>query len=288
MFVALAAILYAISVAMMAYGGWTAIDGAQWFPAERAVAQYISGVGLATGGCVLFGIATLVFCLGKLNETLKKSQGNLPAQPSFAPVEAPPFVAPVVAAASSAPFTRDVAIPPQVSAEGEAMASSPQTDFVAVEPLVSAPDLDIAAQQSVDHALSDFSRSLRMEDEAPAKSNENAFAYDYSSPVELPPSLTPQYYEKAESISSDTAVDLDVLTHDPVYEEPVVVAAEEAAPVIEDAPKPDPTVVGSYESGGNRYVMYSDGSIEAHLPSGVRVFHSLDELKQFVSSASAN
>jgi hypothetical protein len=44
------------------------------------------------------------------------------------------------------------------------------------------------------------------------------------------------------------------------------------------------TVVGTYNSGDNRYVMFSDGSIEAQTPSGVFHFQSLDELKEFIAA----
>jgi hypothetical protein len=47
---------------------------------------------------------------------------------------------------------------------------------------------------------------------------------------------------------------------------------------------PAPTVVGTYNSGGNAYVMFSDGSIEADTPSGHYRFKSLDELKDFIAS----
>lgn len=43
-------------------------------------------------------------------------------------------------------------------------------------------------------------------------------------------------------------------------------------------------VVGRYASGGNSYVMYSDGSVHADTPSGHHRFGSLDELKRFVAS----
>ena len=43
-------------------------------------------------------------------------------------------------------------------------------------------------------------------------------------------------------------------------------------------------IVGQYRSGGNAYVMYSDGSIHADTPSGQHRFQSLDELKSFVAS----
>lgn len=55
---------------------------------------------------------------------------------------------------------------------------------------------------------------------------------------------------------------------------------EKAAEPAEPAP---PTVVGTYASGGNAYVMYSDGSIKADTPRGHFTFGSLDELKVFIA-----
>jgi hypothetical protein len=55
---------------------------------------------------------------------------------------------------------------------------------------------------------------------------------------------------------------------------------DQAAP---DASQP-PVVVGTYNSGDNRYVMFSDGSIEAQTPSGVFRFKSLGELKEFIAA----
>jgi hypothetical protein len=49
-------------------------------------------------------------------------------------------------------------------------------------------------------------------------------------------------------------------------------------------PHPDATIVGTYNSGDNTYVMFSDGSIEAQTPRGVFRFQSLDELKAFIAS----
>lgn len=63
-----------------------------------------------------------------------------------------------------------------------------------------------------------------------------------------------------------------------------------AAPVAANggAPKSaaggDPSVVGTYNSGGNAYVMYSDGSIEADTPTGRYRFRSLEELKEFIAN----
>jgi hypothetical protein len=55
----------------------------------------------------------------------------------------------------------------------------------------------------------------------------------------------------------------------------------EGAPA--DVSSEDITVVGTYDSGNNHYVMYSDGSIEAETPEGKFRFESLDELKAFIA-----
>ena len=59
-------------------------------------------------------------------------------------------------------------------------------------------------------------------------------------------------------------------------------------PNLDPEPEPAPakaetrTVVGRYASGGNTYVMFENGSIEAETPQGRFTFASLDELKAFV------
>ena len=45
-----------------------------------------------------------------------------------------------------------------------------------------------------------------------------------------------------------------------------------------------PTVAGSYQSGGNTYVMYSDGTIRAETPNGQFRFKTVDELKAFIAA----
>lgn len=57
----------------------------------------------------------------------------------------------------------------------------------------------------------------------------------------------------------------------------------------ETAPTPPgpgepPVEIGRYASGGNSYVMFSDGTIEAETPTGHYRFTSLDQLKEFIAS----
>jgi hypothetical protein len=41
-------------------------------------------------------------------------------------------------------------------------------------------------------------------------------------------------------------------------------------------------VVGTYQAGGNSYVMYGNGSIRADTPSGEHRFATMDEFKAFM------
>ncbi|HMB10826.1 hypothetical protein [Saliniramus sp.] len=68
--------------------------------------------------------------------------------------------------------------------------------------------------------------------------------------------------------------------------EPVPAHEPEPAPILEPeeaAPAPELNVIGTYESGGNTYTMYADGSIDAKTPEGDYHFASLDELKTFIA-----
>jgi hypothetical protein len=60
--------------------------------------------------------------------------------------------------------------------------------------------------------------------------------------------------------------------------------AEEPRPAAGAPAEDGRSVVGTYDAGGNAYVMYSDGSIEADTPNGRFRFTSLDELKDFIAA----
>lgn len=71
----------------------------------------------------------------------------------------------------------------------------------------------------------------------------------------------------------------------PIHREPPVdpEPASDPAEQLESAAA-GTSIVGRYASGGNSYVMYSDGSIEADTPAGKRRFTSMDELKDFAAA----
>ena len=67
--------------------------------------------------------------------------------------------------------------------------------------------------------------------------------------------------------------------------EPGTAASTEPAPGAQETEAEGAaTVVGTYNSGGNFYIMYSDGSIEAETPAGKFRFTSLEELKEFIAA----
>ncbi|MGW5958273.1 hypothetical protein [Methylorubrum thiocyanatum] len=71
---------------------------------------------------------------------------------------------------------------------------------------------------------------------------------------------------------------------EPVVVEPVPPEAEAEQGESEEPATEERHAVGSYASGANTYVMFSDGSIEADTPRGRFTFGSLDELKSFVNA----
>jgi hypothetical protein len=82
-----------------------------------------------------------------------------------------------------------------------------------------------------------------------------------------------------------------------VWSLPAPPIVSEALPGDVPEPSPEPSaspapvvgeeglaIVGTYESGGTSYVMYSDGSIEARTEHEVVQFKSMAELKAFMES----
>ncbi len=74
----------------------------------------------------------------------------------------------------------------------------------------------------------------------------------------------------------------------PAFEERIEEPPPE--PAAPSAPSPEPpqapperVLVGQYSSGGNEYKMFSDGSIDAVTPAGLRRFASLEDLRAFLA-----
>ncbi|MBS7698436.1 MULTISPECIES: hypothetical protein [unclassified Chelatococcus] len=83
--------------------------------------------------------------------------------------------------------------------------------------------------------------------------------------------------------SSPQPVEAEISEHEAAGAEDLTVEDEPAS--SDFVPDPVPTVVGTYSAGGNLYVMFSDGSIEAETSRGTYRFRSLDELKAYVAAS---
>ncbi len=147
---------------------------------------------------------------------------------------------------------------------------------------------EIAAGQSVEEPPYDTARERGIFGPSDADAEEEAeVAWG---PAYAPPEPSPDIWPSPSGNEPESAEAGD-LEAEPVDREaePVPTAAspeaeaEPAAEVPEEAGEPVRSVIGTYESGGNTYTMYSDGSIDASTPAGDFHFASLDELKRFIA-----
>jgi len=119
-------------------------------------------------------------------------------------------------------------------------------------------------------------------------------AVHFDEPVTPAPEEESSRVTIADTPDPDVASDADVVEararEDEAVEEPTTGLAEpeedafEESALEEAAGSGDLAVIGTYTSGGNTYVMFSDGSIQADTPAGRYTFASLDQLKDFIAS----
>lgn len=81
----------------------------------------------------------------------------------------------------------------------------------------------------------------------------------------------------------EEVVEAEPLPPEPPSAPPAPDPVAPPAPPQPPPPPAEPVIVGQYSSGGNEYKMYSDGSIDAMTPAGLRRFASLEELRAFVA-----
>ncbi len=162
------------------------------------------------------------------------------------------------------------------------------------EPSIEAPLID---EQSIEETQREAPEDDRAVSDLPEVSPEPE--EPYSAPVEEADdtaAIDAQTVEPSEEPAPDLADTSEGVPEDAFHEaEPAQEPSEqpleqpEQAPEVpaeqdeEPAEQPPRTLVGTYESGGNIYTMYSDGSIDAQTPTGNFHFASLDELKNFIA-----
>lgn len=248
------AALFALAAAMLIAGVTAVIEGFPYVRLESGMAMVYGGSVVGSSGVLLFGLAVVATWLRRVEKALRQGQA-----PNDAVLPAPVRQA---SDADSDPF-QDFPAPATALAGSGAIADRTRIEPSLSEPSLAAPDTG--------------SRPLR-QPEVPAAIE-----------PELPlPGLTPPHPadKPATEVRTETGDDLFVpprptpepVAAGPAHTETALRSSLDEAP----AAGPERTVVGRYSSGGNTYMMFDDGAIEADTPNGRFTFASLDELKAFV------
>lgn len=272
--------LFALSTVMIVGGIASVIQGFPFVRLESGLAMTIAGATTASAGAVLLGIAVLALRLKSLQKAV--AEGG-----SFGGETLPV----------------SVATPERMEAPAPEPAAGPPT----IDPIPARQRPSLAGTGAVTAGLglgslaglSATRRGTEPTFEAPPEADEAEPLLPDLLPKEPdwhpePPASEPEIRTEVERYPLLATPEPDA--------EPVAVAEETPAPPAEE-PHPEPAavadadaphaappeedalqVVGTYASGGNTYVMFSNGSIEADTPRGRFTFSSLDELKVFVES----
>jgi hypothetical protein len=304
--------LLALALAMILGGFFTIFLGWDIVLVERGWTMVLAGSISAAGGAVLLGITAAVSKLARIQAELARLHGTFQGRSLNAPMPLTSSMEP------------SAATPPGGALGGAAAgATGAVRSQDEIEPLLPFPDQDGSAEDPGDEEAperpSDHPRDPEHA-EAVVPFRPRIYAGTASSPEDEPlgakvpeflladrsrdadeeprasepePPLpaaeqAPEEPEEKPQTVADAAEDVTPAawpTADADAAEPVE-PADTAEPVSLGEPEePRPTtIIGTYNSGDNRYVMFSDGSIEAQTPGGVFRFKSLDELKEFIAS----
>jgi len=247
------AALFALAAAMIIAGVTAVIEGFPYVRLESGMAMVYGGSVVGSSGVLLFGLAVVATGLRRVEKTLRQGRGSDDAV----------LPAPVREAGNADIDPFQDFVPPPVTAGPGATADRTRIEPSLSETALAAPDAG--------------PRSPR-QPEVPAAIE-----------PELPlPGLTPPHAadKPATEVRTETGDDLFVPprpTPEPVAAGPAHTETALRSSLYEaPAAGPERTVVGRYSSGGNTYMMFDDGAIEADTPNGRFTFASLDELKAFV------
>ncbi|MGO4525629.1 hypothetical protein AB4097_12285 [Microvirga sp. 2MCAF35] len=304
--------LLALALAMIVGGLFAAFFGWDIVLVERGWTMVIAGSITAASGALLLGIAAVVSKLAKIEKRLSQFQGSFDEKALLGtprPLNEPSLAALPGGGVAGAPAAhaleddarvdeRQATLPlfegedrrgnDRDAAEDVKVAAWPE-EPQAPEPVVPFPPRTVSsparAEDEPDMKVPDFllAERARDEDEEP-RVFDGSDLYHRDLDEREPETATHHRDERGESreTAAETASGIEP------EREPEVAPDSEREAEEEHETAPDTShpavVVGTYNSGDNKYVMFSDGSIEAQTPSGVFRFQSLDELKTFIAA----
>lgn len=283
--------LLALAIAMILGGVLAAFLGWDIVLVERGWTMVIAGSISAGSGALLLGVTAVLSRLERIRAELSRLQTaglqagrtmvvpeprdpSLPALSGGSIDESEPAKAAPAEALDEAPAATATAEaadhePPLEEAQEEA--PRPAAPVLPFRSRNHAEPKPLATEEAPDVKVPEFLLADRLRStEAESRiSDVDASLYE----TETPPVASPPEQDLGEERRA----------------EPSPTSAPEPSPTTpESEPEAEkqgaPTVIGTYNSGDNKYVMFSDGSIEADTPRGVFHFNSLDELKEFIAA----
>lgn len=286
--------LILLSLAMIVGGSLAALAGWDIVLTERGWTMVIAGSAVASGGALLLGLAAVAARLGRIRtdlaaavERLGRGEAALPALPALDPVAAVSsglLAGGPAAAAEPTPAPPDDEAQPSLPLFMREPKDEPRGELppgLMPEQRVEIPgDRRPPPEPALVPPDGPEDRRTPAGDDTPAGPD----LRDAGGP-EAPRVEAPRVYDR-----KDVRADASERDRDDA-------AGPGARPEREEGDEPKPeedeeagepgapaTVIGTYKSGDNRYIMYSDGSIEAETPTGTFRFGSLDELKEFIAA----
>ncbi|WP_201830446.1 hypothetical protein [Microvirga zambiensis] len=304
--------LLALAVAMILGGLLTTFFGWDIVLVERGWTMVIAGSVIAASGAILLGIAAAVSKLSRIQTLLSQIQEEsareavVGVSPSLAGLSLAAASGGVIAAASVADAdeaeAKDEAHQPVLPLFAEEDRSEGDEGKVQAAEWPEAPRADEPAlpfpprttpppatprdeEDETDMKVPDFllAGRDREADEEPRVAD-GADIYNRDVEEEREPEVREfdDRDDRGESVAESEPEPDKVSEIEPVPVQPDL--EEEPEEEIARDEGETATVVGTYNSGDNKYVMFSDGSIEAQTPSGVFRFKSLEELKEFIAA----
>lgn len=275
----MALVLFLLAAALMLSGAAAMFSGSDIIMVERGWAMVIAGATGFSGGAILLGIAALLRTLERVTQEAKAGLGGIAR--GEAPV-APPRKEP------RAQEAEPVFQPGTVDAEPATQLNASRHDPAPANPGGAEPIEVARPAENRDERAPDL-RAERVP-EAPQPRSEPEARPNGAHPLAQGSILVAPDPPRIRLVEPEPAPRLELAPAAEPVRAPEPRPAPERLRAVEPLPpppsprEPEVTVVGKYSSGGNSYVMFSDGSIQADTPSGRHRFASLDELKVFVAS----
>ncbi|MGO4572845.1 hypothetical protein [Microvirga sp. 2TAF3] len=310
--------LFALALAMIVGGLFSAILGWDIVLVERGWTMVIAGSVSAASGALLLGVTAIVSKLSQIQTELMRLQANLVEEEE--PAALPSAAGISLAALAGSLFGKKVSeTNAQFDTRGEVHPDLPlfaeaeqRGEDIAAAPASGRLDAVTTKEEASSRAQPAFERTSFFEPRKPLEADLAGLAKPLEPetlPAEEEPEAKVPDFLFVERFSSATYTEVGTPETDrSLYpsEPDREVAASEPEPASADLqqeevfePEAEPetqpeenveeesrtrAVIGTYNSGDNKYVMYSDGSIEAETPQGLFQFKSLDELKEFIAA----